>query len=91
LYERNYIEFIAVFVKPGSPASIVPAEVGISDEVLHDSAWEEIPEHELASAQWHKWILRRLFDFWYVSYDAAVRSGTVHIMAKNALRRIAAA
>jgi hypothetical protein len=56
---------------------------GSSDEILKQPEWDKVSSDERLAAQWHRWLLERLFSSWHGNLVQAVRSGAAHIMARK--------
>jgi hypothetical protein len=56
---------------------------GDSDQILKDPKWDKISPHEQVAAQWHRWLLKGLFQTWRASFERAAILGVVQIVARK--------
>jgi len=87
--------FLAVMPWAGDPADLSKPDLkgwlinGYGKEILEDRVWEDlfgvfkIGPDQKSAVQWHKWLLHHLFWSWESDFDAAVKLGAAHIMARK--------
>lgn len=56
---------------------------GLSDAILKDPEWDEIPPQQRVAARWHRRLLETFFRNLHGNLADAVRSGAAHLMARK--------